>query len=105
PRASSAPLRPRPASARAAGAPAGPLPTTATSNMVVIKLAAMRKLAPLAAPVLILLSTAGACRVQQPVQGGAGAGAPMNMTAMDSVDERTSLAAHDAMSGPMTPDP
>ena len=61
----------------------------------------MRKHARVALPVLTLLCAAGACRAQQPDQGGA----PMDMTAMDSADARTSQAAHEAMSGPMAPDP
>src|SRR5438067_9340152 len=45
----------------------------------------------------ILLIPAG-CRAQ------AGQGTP-DMTAMDSVDQHTSQAAHEAMSGPMAADP
>lgn len=61
----------------------------------------MRKHARVALPVLTFLCAAGACHAQQPDQGGA----PMDMTAMDSADARTSQAAHEAMSGPMAPDP
>jgi len=50
--------------------------------------------------VLVALCGAIACRAQEP-QGGA----PMDMSAMDSADEHTSQAAHEAMSGPMAADP
>ena len=61
----------------------------------------MIKHASLAILALIALPGPVACRAQQPVSGGA----PMDMSAMDSADEHTSQAAHDAMSGPMTADP
>ncbi|HEV2751773.1 MAG TPA: hypothetical protein VGV12_14720 [Gemmatimonadales bacterium] len=50
---------------------------------------------------LIILCAAAACRAQQPAPGGA----PMDMTAMDSADQNTSQAAHEAMSGAMPADP
>src|SRR5690242_8318386 len=100
-RSSSTTLRPRSASMRAAVAPAGPLPTTATSNMVDIKLARMPKLDLLVPLALIILCAAAACHAQQPAQGDA----PMDMSAMDSADQHTSQAAHETMSGPMAVDP
>ena len=47
----------------------------------------------------LALGACTACRAREPVQ------IPMDMSGLDSTDERTGQAAHEAMSGPMAADP
>jgi hypothetical protein len=70
----------------------------ATSNMD-RKLAAMRAAGAVMMLGCIALWTGAACRPRQPAQ------AAMDMGAMDSTDEHSDQAAHEAMSGPMAMDP
>jgi hypothetical protein len=70
----------------------------ATSNMVIIKLSAMTKLAAAATLALVALGVANACRAQ-------GAPDAAGMGAMDSTDQHATQAAHEAMSGAMSMDP
>lgn len=59
----------------------------------------MSKAAAVVTVALVALWAAPACQTRQPAQ------VPMDMSGMDSADERTGQAAHEAMSGPMAADP